>query len=323
MRNLNYRVMSFVMSIIMLLGGFIIPVQASGNGPVISLEETNKVIETDDIYLYAEDYQDYIIATTIHKETGRIFVSLKYYEDNDISYEWEMHINDFKVVKSEENNDIWAFIIDEALSNFENSTKIFIPDLIMVKEVDESKNDEDEIGPLSSANADMRQDLLRIHGTEYSGKTLYTNNVIIPNNVLRIKEDMDYRFSKYTTITTRSMSVATFTTSVLGLKTTWLGAVSLLLGIVGDMVESGKRIQEYVCKVMYFRYSNVGNSPYEYTLVTKTIEYRGFENTTGYGRAFVATDTGSTYYSNENLFNSHSAHAREAKIEYDYYGPVY
>lgn len=94
-----------------------------------------------------------------------------------------MNINDFTIVESEEDN-IWTLIIDEALSNFKNSTKIFIPDLIMVKEVDESKNDEDEIGPLSSANADMRQDLLRIHGTEYSRKTLYTNNVIIPNKNL-------------------------------------------------------------------------------------------------------------------------------------------
>lgn len=56
-------------------------------------------------------------------------------------------------------------------------------------------------------------------------------------------------------------------------------------------------------------------------MITKTTEDRGFEDISGYGRAFVAIDTGSTYYSNENLFNSHSAHAREAKYQYDIQGP--
>lgn len=320
-KRLTYRVTSFLMSVIMLLGMFVVPVQAFATGSVITLKESDKVIETDDIYLYAEDYQKYIIAATIHKETGRIFVSLKYHDDDDISYEWEMHVDDFDIIKLDENNDIWSLIVDKALNNFENATEIFIPDLITVKEMDETEHDENENSASSSANADMLNDLLPIHGKEYSWKTLYTDKVTIPNKILRIKEDMEYRFSKYTTLTTRAMSVATFTISVLGLKSNWIGAVSFLLGIAGDMIEAGKKIQEHVCRVMYFRYSNVDSSSYAYTMVTKTIEYRGFENISGYGRAFVATDTDSTYYSNEKLFNSHSAHAKEAKSEYDTQGP--
>ncbi len=78
-------------------------------------------------------------------------------------------------------------------------------------------------------------------------------------------------------------------------------------------MKTGKEVQEYSCRVTYFRYSTVGSSSYAYTMPTKTIEYKGFDNTSDFTRAFVATDESSTYYVDKDLFNSHSEHAKKLK----------
>lgn len=146
-----------------------------------------------------------------------------------------------------------------------------------------------------------------VGASQYKKKLKYTRTE--DGNTYKIYETLTFRYSDtgYKSWS-KKISVSSFIVSVIGAAVT-SARVKIICDVFGlasnasSLIPTGK-VNKYICRAYYSRFTTINGSSYAYTMTDKTIEYKGYEDADGVGRARLDKATKDTYYSDSSSYFS-------------------
>lgn len=278
----------------------------SNISPAFALDTVNGTTKVEDIgsgKMFIQETDEQLTAIGADNATHTITVSIKYTDDPNTVYQWvfmdypedEFDMNDLS---------FWEDVINYAESKTEQATVVYF----VTEEISE-----DEPMVLSSAGADLREDLEGYLGeTEHSNRSVSTR--VMDGRIFQLYEDLTFniyssgvRHSWNTGITISSLVVG-----VLGLAATSriMATICGVLGIaftVASMTLSSGKINQYTCAANYYRYVKLQSGATYYAVSEKIVTYKGYEDASlnSSGRASIVSDTKVERFSRtESHFNN-------------------
>ena len=302
MKKLAKKIFSIILVVTLLLSS-----SYSANAASIASKENDTTImnyieEIEDGKMYIEHCTNKNIVILTNEKEHLIDISIKYSEEPNKVYAWSITTDSLESSASQ-NVSFWNDVIEYAENHIDIADIVYFENVTYKEPI--------EINPHSrlSAVADMYEDLANLIGDdEYTDALRYTKYT--GSDVYRIKESLTFRYSltgyqKWS----KSISIASLITSILGESVTdarvktLCTVFNIAVAAAGALVPAGK-INKYICKADYSRYVTVNGSKYVYNITDKFIEYTGYENATGAGRASLDTQTKDTYYSHSSSYFS-------------------
>lgn len=177
-----------------------------------------------------------------------------------------------------------------------------------------------EIMPLSSARADLLEELQSITGArDYSGK--YLQSITRGGPTFKVNENCKLSINKMKTYSWNNnpgLTVGALITGILGLSPVprLVAAICGVFGVaatVASILPSSAKMDKYDCKVQYLRYVTANGSQYAYATAYKFKDYMGYDNPNNYERAYIdGSSLETTYDASANYFNDYSAMVDDA-----------
>ena len=268
--------------------------------------------------LYVQQDRNRIIAIINNEKTKLVDISIKYVNDENKVYHWVVENG---LVDNLNYKDIIAYAND----NFSSAEIIDFYDVTYDEPIEVNSN------ARLSAVADLYEDLEKYVGSSrYKKKLMYTRKD--DGNKYQIYETLTFRCvaTGYKSWS-KKISVSSFIVSVIGAVATDArvkmicevfglvsNASSLIprkrilpniwtgFGLVSNassLIPAGK-VNKYICRAYYSRFTTINGSSYAYTMTDKTVEYKGYEDADGAGRARLDKATKDTYYSDSSSYFS-------------------
>ena len=260
--------------------------------------------EIADGHLFIQRTDDKLVAIATNDIKHIVNIAIKDTSKSDAVYQWL--INDYPVAAfCPDDPSFWNDIIVYAEGKMDEAS---------LAEFSFEEVDENEPMVISSAGADLAEDLNSIVGAEYSDR--FTGSVrVIEGHVYRLYETMEYYISKVNTFSWGTgITVAAWIVGFLGVAATTI-TVSRLCGILGlaslaiDGLMPVGKMNKYQCAVTYTRYVTVDSGSRRYGPAFKFRYFDGYEdaNFNSRGRAHVIPDSEILRYDmnqSEEFFNS-------------------
>lgn len=137
----------------------------------------------------------------------------------------------------------------------------------------------------SSVAADLTDDLISVHGNEYSGIQVYQETY--QGQLIKVYQRMDYHIYSAGYKNWNSggtwLTLGSFITGVMNLTTTSevLNAFSIIFGVaavVNALVPGSGRVDKYQCDAVIGRYTSINGSAYPYTMTLEIYDYMGYDD---------------------------------------------
>lgn len=273
--------------------------------PAFALAATNGMTKIEDIgsgKMFIQETDEKLAAIGADNATHTITISIKYAANPSAVYQWVF--NDYPEVEFDMSNiSFWEEVINYAESKTEQATVVHF----VTEEIPE-----DEPMVLSSAGADLREDLEGFLGTEYSNKHVSTK--VMDGKIFQLYENLS--FNIYSSGVRHSwntgITISSLVAGVLGLTAT-TATMSTICGVLGiaftvaSMTLSSGKINQYTCAANYNRYVKMQSGTTYYALSDKIVSYTGYEDASlnSSGRASIVSATRSERYSHsQSHFNN-------------------
>ena len=245
--------------------------------------------------LYVQQDRNRIIAIINNEKTKLVDISIKYVNDENKVYHWVVENG---LVDNLNYKDIIAYAND----NFSSAEIIDFYDVTYDEPIEVNSN------ARLSAVADLYEDLEKYVGSSrYKKKLMYTRKD--DGNKYQIYETLTFRCvaTGYKSWS-KKISVSSFIVSVIGAVATdaRVKMICEVFGLVSNassLIPAGK-VNKYICRAYYSRFTTINGSSYAYTMTDKTVEYKGYEDADGAGRARLDKATKDTYYSDSSSYFS-------------------
>ena len=249
--------------------------------------------------MFIQETNEKLIAIGVDNTTHVITISIKYKTTPDTVYQWIF--TDYPE-KAFNMNDLsfWDGIIDYAEERPAEATPVHFT-------TEEISADEPMV--ISSAGADLREDLQELVGTEHYDK--YVSTRVINGKIFHMYEHLSFNIYKTRTVSwSTGITLASLVTNILGLATT-SRTLAIICGVLGiaytvasEIIPEG-RIITYTCEANYHRYVKL-DSGSKYALTDKFVTYTGYEDAdlNSSGRASIVPETKKEVYGiSEDYFN--------------------
>lgn len=273
------------------------------------------VEDTGDGYLCVLSGNEKIVTIITYESQGLVDVSIKYYSQPNIVYQWvaiPYHDNIYDI----SGNSLWSEIIAFVETTPNEATAVeFVT-------VENAKN-EMPLSTRSSITRDLMAALKECVGEEYSNQLFYQGTHYGLN--FRIYEDMTLTIHNSRSLTwSDAISVASFITAYLGLTATTsaIANVCNIFGVafsVSALIPAGSA-KEYICRAQVCRYVTINGGTHIYTATYKNIDYKGLDDGDTYSTAPADIVNKSnpviSYGDGESYFNSSIAQVQDAYVEY-------
>ena len=230
-------------------------------------------------------------------------VAIKYLATPDIVYQWL--IPDYPVEFQTDDYTFWTSIIEYAELRMSDATAI---------EFYSEEVTQNTPATMSSAGADLRDDLVELVGEEYENK--YIRSEIMDGIHFKMYETLEFSIRKVRKYSwSQVMDVASLLTGVLGLVAKKdiaqkiLGILSVATAVGGSILEvmvSEGSLNYYACEAHYTRYVKMDGGAKYYSQAYKIVSYKGFENADNNSaeRAEIVSGPNTKYSHSADYFNN-------------------